>query len=945
MDNKTMKRKILKYIFMGILISLISINTYAKTPSGTVIRNHAVVSFDSLSGDSFEASSNEVLMIVQPVYGISILPDGTQIAPGQTQLGVASMEIIFPYTITFTGNIKDTANIIATLDDPNSTFLPKTSGGITGMVLYNDLNKDSVIDGTDVVVSQWFDDNADGDLDAAEIDSFGLGKSYNPEETANLLLVFTVPAGTPAGREIFFGIDGTSVGDAGETDVGNISEGETVNDAVLTIKKSATPYDSVTAGATVQFDIDIENVGTQSANRRSYTVDGGGEYDGVLLYDIIPQDEDENYLSLAAPAPSGTFSGGTAIIIYSASDPTGDPTGWTWVTAEPPNVKIVGYLTSNGGTDDLLTTETMSLTMTVTAPSTEQIISNTGYINYEDNTGPATQEVESNTVHVPVEVITVVGVDIRDTDFEGTPPPLTPADDGVGVTNDTQTRANAYAGTYIYYTNRVENTGSIEDTYNITTGGVPAGWTIALLKSDGKTPLSDTGFDSILDTGPMKAGTTRDIVIRIEIPEDQATIAVPTNIVLTATSVANDTVDDTTTDIVSAVTEATMNLANNNPNGVVDEATIQKSTSPGSYVDFPLLVENTAPVDGEFDTYIMTSTVPSDWYVIYYRDLNENGILDDAELQPQAETFPVEPQDMAYLIARVFASNDANFDSNTPLTPGIQDPYDIIFTATSTNNGNNDSITDEVIITATDLFQLRPDRSGIIEPGGTTVYLHELQNYGSRPNRFYLQITEGNSSWNYILYDDTMTVLPQDAGKYYIDLDEKNGATDTESFYIKLFAPTNIPVGTIDITTITASARDFGIVETSDVVDITHVVQGDLQLTKDFNPAPGVPVSPGDTIDYTTEFFNKGAKPLSNIKILDAIPAHTEYVLQSGSSSIVGTGITGVTWQKSTDGGITWANDSSGAGADSSVTNVRAVLAGSLLPGTMGSVTFQIQIK
>lgn len=950
-------------IFCVVVVALPAIGfAEAKTPAGTIIRNQAVIEFQSLAGEQFQASSNEVLMVVQPVYGIEILPDGTQPAPGQTYTGVADQEMIFPYTLTFTGNVKDTATITPTFDDANSTFLPQTPDGVTGFYIYNDLDFNGMIDPDDVTVAQWLDKNADGDVDAAdEIVSFGLGKSYDPDGIANLLVRFIVPSSAIAGNAAYFGIDGVSNGDGTVTDVGNISQAVIVDDASIRIRKSAIPDQTVNVGGTVAYTVSAENNGTNSANARDYDVDGGTDnYSGVLLHDVIPADQDTgNPLTLAAPAPIGTIStaGATGTILYSDQSPvTGDPTTWTWQTAPPASPTVVAFISSDGANDyDLPNGEEMTLTFTVDAPSTEQTFPNQGVIHYEDNAGPAAQDVESNIVYITTTVVANPGVDLRDTDFEAPPPPKTPADDGGGATNDTQSINDAQAGTAVYFTNRVENTGTIEDTFNITLS-VPAAataddWRVVVLKSDGVTPLGDTGFDNIPDTGIMDPGETRDIVIRVHIPSDPAVTAA--DIVVTATSTADGTVSDPTTDRigpVTAVTPATMNLANHvvPPAGTPDENTIQKTGNAGEYVDFPLIVQNTAPADAAHDTYLMdTVDLPAGWVAVFYPDENDNGVLDDSELIPTLETGAVGPAGYAPLIARIFIPGGANYDSDT-VTPGVQ-PYDITFKATSTNNGASDSILDEVMVNPSDSFELRPDRNGTIEPGGATFYTHEIQNYGSRPNRFYLDIGPGTPYWNYILYDETASAqLPQDGGRYYVDLDAAGGANDRETFQIKLFAPTNTPVGHRDVSTITATARDFGIAETSSIVDVTQVVKGDLVLRKSSNPPDGTKVSPGDTIEYKTVFFNKGTEPINTLIIYDQIPAYTEYILQSGAAApapVLPAGITGVTFQVSRNGGISWTDDTAGSGADPTVTNIRAVMTGQLRAGAEGSVTFTIQVK
>lgn len=957
MRNGTLYKAVLAALAILLLAGIAAAPAFAAgTPAGTIIRNQGVVSFKSLAGEDLEASSNEIIMTVLPVFGITIIPDGTAATPGQIQYGVAGLDVVFPYILTFTGNTQDSATIAPTFDFASSTFYPQTPSGPTGYYVYNDLNYNGTVDGTDVVVASWVDANADNQIDPVEIQSFGLGKSYNPDEPASLLVVIKVPAGTPAGRIANFGIDGTSTGDITKTDLGNVSRAVTVNDAVMVVRKSANPEHEVTGGNTVAYSITATNSGTNTAVRRNYTVSVAGvptPFSGVLLYDVLPTDQDTGLpLPIALPAPSGNdTSTNLGTIIYSDRSPVaGDSVTWNWYTIPPAITTVVGYITSNGGGTnyDIPVGASVSLAFSVTAPLARQTFQNQAHFNYLDNTGPAVQTTSSNIVYTLVTPPGSYGVVIRDTDFLASPPPKTSPDDGGGVTNDLQTHANGLAGTFVYFTNRVENMGGTDDSFNITLAGVPAGWTAVILKADGISPLNDTGFDGIPDTGSMIAGAARDVVIRVAIPAGQATAAVPANVVVTAASVSDPAQTDSTTDTISATTAASLNLANTDAAKTVIEALVSKTTNAGSHVDFPLIVQNTAAAGGAYDTYLMSAPVlPSGWGVVFYLDANENAELDDAELSPVFQTNPVAAAGYAMLIARVLVPTDAFYDSNTG-TP-VQDPYGITFAAASTNNGASDSIADEVFINPGDAFEIIPNRRGTIEPGGVVTYTHEVLNRGSRPNRFYLALLPGTPGWNYMFYDQNMTaLLPVEnvlgVDHPYVDLTEAGGALDRVSITIKIFAPVNTPVGYMDVSRIVATARDFGIALTPMVIDSTLVVAGDLLLTKSSVPAPMVHVQPGDNIAYTTTYFNKGAIPLFNFVLYDQISPFTSYVLQSGSS-VLPAGLTGAVFQVSRDGGISWTNDNVGAGPDVTVTNVRVVFAGVLESGLTGSATFSVRVK
>src|SRR6185312_5028823 len=78
----------------------------------------------------------------------------------------------------------------------------------------------------------------------------------------------------------------------------------------------------------------------------------------------------------------------------------------------------------------------------------------------------------------------------------------------------------ATPGTTVTFTNVLTNTGDATDTFDVTLGAstFPAGTQIRLYKSDGTTPLADTDSDGTPDTGPLAAGASYNIVVKVDLP-------------------------------------------------------------------------------------------------------------------------------------------------------------------------------------------------------------------------------------------------------------------------------------------------------------------------------------------------------------------------------------------------------------------------------------------
>ena len=77
--------RILALVFLVVAALMLASSAFAQTtPAGTQIRNRASATYQDLSGNTFTTVSNEVITVVLPVYGISILPDDSGETPPVT---------------------------------------------------------------------------------------------------------------------------------------------------------------------------------------------------------------------------------------------------------------------------------------------------------------------------------------------------------------------------------------------------------------------------------------------------------------------------------------------------------------------------------------------------------------------------------------------------------------------------------------------------------------------------------------------------------------------------------------------------------------------------------------------------------------------------------------------------------------------------------------------
>lgn len=112
----------------------------------------------------------------------------------------------------------------------------------------------------------------------------------------------------------------------------------------------------------------------------------------------------------------------------------------------------------------------------------------------------------------------------------------------------------------------------------------------------------------------------------------------------------------------------------------------------------------------------------------------------------------------------------------------------------------------------------------------------------------------------------------------------------------------------------------------NDLTVVGDAGEAGLLLTKAVDRATA---SPGQVLIYTITYTNLSKGPLSTIKIYDTTPAYTVFI--SAACGTLATGLTGCTTTTLPAPGATGA--------------IEWTLAGSLLPGATGTVTFQVTIQ
>ncbi|MCD6380334.1 hypothetical protein J7M07_07830 [bacterium] len=888
-------------VLMVLLASTLMLVTtaQAQTPAGTTIRNQASATFQDQIGNTYMATSNEVTTIVLPVYGVSILPDDSGETPPTTpalvQAAIPGQTVYYSYNLSNSGNDNDSYSIEPLLDAVNTTM----TLGLGDINIYHDLNGNGVLDGGEPTISSGGTPGNLGPIAAGN--------------TVNLLVSYQVPAGAVAGEVGYVGIQATSAGDGTQIDTRNYNRTDVVSDATITASMMGLPA-NVDPGNTATYAVTGSNVGNDDAH--GVTVPSV-TLTGVLIYDILPIDPSSGNPLALSGLPSGAPAGGTVLYLPTGSSTAGSPETWGWSLSGAAGDIAVAYIT-NG---DMTIGQNYSFTYDVVIPvgMPAGIINNDGSVAYVDN-NPVTPDpiiVTTNNTQINVNALANVLIGPNGLPAAGTPP---------NYNDDSQAVAQAYANTSVDFTNTVRNDGNAADEINITldaTSTVPAAWNVQFFRNDGVTPLSDSGSDGIGDVGSVGAGATVDFIVRVSVPGD-AVAGGPYLAVVNAESANDPTVYNLTTDEITLVNPAAVEIGNYDGAPGIDNTPVNQNTDPGNTVDFPLDIVNTG---GSSDNFALSVNFPAGWSVTYYEDTNSNGILDVPELTPITGIGPVAAGSEVNIIAHVAVPAGE--------IPGVNN---IDLRATSNNNAAVfDVITNTVTVNNASLVSITPNRNGTGTSGGTIRYDHTVTNMGNVDDTFMLSFASSNG-WSYSFFD----ILNNPINSVTLT------AGSTQNIVVQISIPGGIPNGTVENGTITVTGNAYA--ATNSALDVTTIVAGNLVLNKSVNPSGNQ--APGTELTYRTDYSNVGAGNLDTIVIFDAMPAWTQYRVGSASSGTLATGITAITIEFSDDGGTTWiyVPVSGGGGAplnfDANVTNVRWILTGTLAggDGTADGVVFVVRI-
>ncbi|WP_407569365.1 isopeptide-forming domain-containing fimbrial protein [Deinococcus altitudinis] len=298
---------------LALFLTLLGLAGAVGTSAGTVIENQAL--FQALPDDPADppisVPTDPVRTVVAPVCSLSVLPNGTLTAPGQSVTLLPAESATLRYTLTNTGNAVNTFALNVT-PDASSAYVP------------GDL-------------SVHVDQNANGVIDSGENAVTSL--ELPADATAVLLVRATTETGSRGSAFVNL-VAACAAALGGASDADNVARVTVADPPALSLTKSFSPS-RVTPGGVVGVTLSASN-GGQGASRE------------VTVTDLLNTPD----LSDFAFVP-GSATGTAGRLEYS-------PDGASWQAGEP--TKVLGVRLR---LDTLAPGSSAQLTFRLTAPNSE----------------------------------------------------------------------------------------------------------------------------------------------------------------------------------------------------------------------------------------------------------------------------------------------------------------------------------------------------------------------------------------------------------------------------------------------------------------------------------------------------------------------------------------------------------------------------------------------
>ena len=841
---------------LGLFIGFQSSAVFAQPKAGSSITNIASGDFYDEQGNLQVINSNAVVLAVQAIYALNLQSN-------QQNIGTIGSKLNFPHVLTNTGNIVDNYTL-------SLSQLSNDQFNLDNVAVYIDRDQNGEPDDNNNLLNS----SASLRLEAGEF--------------ASLIVVGGIPTNAAAGNIANFTLTATSQHD--NAVVMKVSDtAKVVDDAVVQVTKAQSVSTGKT-GTEITYTFSYINTGTAAAR--------------LVLRDTLATD-------LSYKSGSGSW-GNSSGSLTDAVDPNteNDPAGINYSVTS----NVISAVLTNVSA---LSKGTVSFKVTVNPNALEKVPNTADYQQYKTDDVNHTTALKSTTTNTVIfNVQQTLGVVLNYS-------PANANDDGEpnGGLNNLQTQNNTFGGIAkeVQFDHYVWNIGQATDTYNLSflKSNVPSCAVVRLYHADGRTLLTDTNGDGIIDTGGLATGVSKRIKLGVYFPAN-CTSTSTMDFDITATSVTDTSIQNSTRDrLINTVAVGESDLYNSNNSGLGvgnvagsgGQALLVKNGVNATDVVFPLVIKNSSAVSNNYNLYAsstnidinsISTTLPTDWKVKFY-----NGDTTCQSLQSEITSTGNLAAGATKQYCAVVSVPANTTLSNLPIWFAMKSPM----------NAQGDSIKDQVDIALRKLT-LANDQQGRINIGGTVVYLHTLKNMGSfvegdTTGKVSLNVVPQNinDGFSYTLYYDANNNGVLDGtDPIATDLFISSGLAPQNSIQLllKVQAPTTATNGMASTANIVVSATNTiqGLTLTSiQNTDLTTVDPTQLRLTKEqtkdeacvlmnaatatYSSTP-LMIKPNQCVTYRLTIKNDGSTPAANVVINDVVPAYS--ILRSSLAPSVSKG-------------------------------------------------------
>lgn len=852
----------------------------AAPPASTSIGNQATATYTDASNTQRTATSNLVVTIVQQVASFTITTDG------QSKFGAPGGQVVFPHTLTNTGNGTDTFTLSVANNAGGDNF------DLTSLTLYADTNGDGLPDSNTAITST-------GALAAGATFKFvAIGIVPSAATAAQTAAITVSAAGTATA---------TPAAQQNNTDTTTVT-----SNAVINATKSMSAASGAAGSGPYTVTLTYNNTGNSTATN-------------LTLTDALPA-------GMTYVAGSARWSvTGAGVALTDANDGA-QGTAPNTITYDF-GLTVAGRVTAVIAQVIPGESRTLTFQVNIGASQASGAINNTANFTYDPGTGTPVGPFNTNTASFTVTQgtgVTITGATVATATQGAT----------VSFNNVVTNTGNGADSFDITVANGTFPAGTTFQLFK-SDGATP------LVDTNGNS-TADTGTLAVSGTytvvvkatlPPGSSGTnvnyTADITATSK--TNTATSASASDVV---TSVTASTADLTNTRSVAGGATGADGLGA----GPEASAIVTKTVNPNTTTTFALFMNNTSGVADTYDLAASTSSsfasisLPAGWNVVFTDAsgtviTNTGSIAAGGSKQITATvTIPA---------GQAPGTTDIYFRGLSPTTSAGDRIHDAVvvnavrsLTLTPNNSG-------QITPGGTVVFSHTLTNTGNVVEGDGSGSLTALTFANSLAGWTAVVYFDANGNGVIDASENPVTDLS------FVS-NSAAGLAPAESvrLLVKVTAPSSAVAGGNNSTTLTATTTNGSFTTTApavtSVTDSATVVASDLQITKeqgldansDGTPDSGYAVAdissgalPGKIIRYRITVKNNGTAPCTSVTVSDSTPAFTAYTTTGAVAAVTGGSAPSVT-----------------APADGA-TGALTFNVGTLTPGEQAVITFGVKIN